>query len=239
MDPTVPRGAAIILDFVRKIEVGRTDRASYDVIYGHNQHKLPKAITRMTLGELIDMQPSFTKSFKSSASGGYQFMRATLQGLSSELGLRGTQVFDPNLQDRLAYHLLKRRGYELFMDGKISRTEFGKRLAQEWASLPVLAATDGQHRRVERGQSYYEGDALNKSLVEPEEVEAMLSLAKAAGNIVEENLPPLTTPKIPAPAPTNPAGRIGLVALILAGLAGAATYVANIPCNLFGVLCGG
>ncbi len=36
MDRTVPVGAAILLDFVREIEVGGTSRASYDVIYGHN-----------------------------------------------------------------------------------------------------------------------------------------------------------------------------------------------------------
>ncbi len=33
MDRTVPVGAALLLDFIRKTEVGREDRASYDVIY--------------------------------------------------------------------------------------------------------------------------------------------------------------------------------------------------------------
>jgi len=110
MDKTVPAGAAILLDFIRKTEVGRVDRASYDVIYGHNQNKLPKPITSMTIGELVDAQGDFTRRFKSSASGGYQFMRATLQGLAKELSLSGKQMFDPDLQDRLGYHLLKRRG---------------------------------------------------------------------------------------------------------------------------------
>ncbi|MBX8811141.1 glycoside hydrolase family 104 protein [Ochrobactrum sp. MR34] len=182
MDKTVPAGAAILLDFIRKTEVGRTDRASYDVIYGHNQDKLPKPITYMTIGELVDAQASFTKRFKSSASGGYQFMRKTLQDLSRELRLNGRQIFDPDLQDRLCYHLLKRRGYEEFMAGTISMTEFAKRLAMEWASFPVLAATKGQHQQLKRGQSYYDGDALNKALVAPEAIEAVLHKAKAAGN---------------------------------------------------------
>ncbi|MBX8785507.1 glycoside hydrolase family 104 protein, partial [Ochrobactrum sp. GRS2] len=98
-------------------------------------------------------------------SGGYQFMRKTLQDLSRELRLNGRQIFDPDLQDRLCYHLLKRRGYEEFMAGTISMTEFAKRLAMEWASFPVLAATKGQHQQLKRGQSYYDGDALNKALV--------------------------------------------------------------------------
>ncbi|WP_234835537.1 hypothetical protein [Sinorhizobium meliloti] len=49
MDKTVPPGAAILLDFIRETEVGRSDRASYDVIYGHNQAKLPKPRTAMTM----------------------------------------------------------------------------------------------------------------------------------------------------------------------------------------------
>ena len=40
------------------------------------------------------------------------------------------------------------------MAGKISRTEFGKRLAMEWASFPVLTYTKGAYRSVTRGQSY-------------------------------------------------------------------------------------
>lgn len=182
MDKTVPKGAAILLDFIRETEVGRSDRASYDVIYGHNQDKLPTPVTSMNIGDLVDAQKSFTQRFKSSASGGYQFMRATLIDLSKELHLNGRQIFDPDLQDRLAYHLLKRRGYEQYMAGVISRTEFGKRLAMEWASFPVLAATKGAHRQIKRGQSYYSGDALNKALVTPAKVEAILEQVKAAGN---------------------------------------------------------
>ena len=204
MDKTVPTGAAILLDFIRKTEVGRVDRASYDVIYGHNQNKLPKPITSMTIGELVDAQADFTRRFKSSASGGYQFMRKTLQDLARELRLSGKQMFDPDLQDRLGYHLLKRRGYEDFMAGKITMPEFAKRLAMEWASFPVLAATKGQHQQLKRGQSYYAGDALNKALVEPEVIEAVLRKVKAAGNELPfpekpeaENLPP--EPEKPKP----------------------------------------
>ncbi|WP_439273526.1 hypothetical protein [Pseudochrobactrum sp. HB0163] len=186
MDKTVPAGAAILLNFIRKVEVGRDDRASYDVIYGNNQHRLPKPITSMTIGELVDAQADFARRFKSSAAGGYQFMRATLQDLSRELHLSGRQVFEPDLQDRLAYHLLKRRGYEEFMAGQISTTEFGKRLAMEWASLPVLVATKGRHSPLVRGQSFYAGDALNKALVRPEVVEAVLAQVQAAGVAQEQ-----------------------------------------------------
>jgi hypothetical protein len=138
-------------------------------------------------------------------------MRATLEDLSRELGLRGTQMFDADLQDRLAYHLLKRRGYEAYISGRINRTEFGKRLAQEWASLPVLAKTlggakdkAGNLRTVERGQSFYAGDGLNKSLVTPERVEAVLDKVKAVASKAPSPAPSQPTPQPSAPA--KPAG---------------------------------
>ncbi len=94
--------------------------------------------------------------------------------------LKEAQVFEPALQDRLGLHLLDRRGFASFVSGAISVTEFGRRLAMEWASLPVLAETDGDRRRVKRGQSYYAGDGLNKALVKPDELEAVLRQVLAA-----------------------------------------------------------
>ncbi|MBZ3695541.1 lysozyme family protein [Phyllobacterium calauticae] len=190
MDRTIPRGAALLLDFVYRTDAGSPPPDCYETIFGNRQNRLPKPITKMTLGELIDAQRNWSNKVwvkhywgygtASSASGAAQFMRATLQDLSRELGLSGSLVFDADFQDRLAYHLLKRRGYNEFMAGNIDRTEFGKRLAQEWASLPVLADTKGSERSVRRGQSFYAGDGLNKSLVKPETVEAVLDRVKAA-----------------------------------------------------------
>lgn len=180
MDSTVPAGAAILLAFIRATETGRGDASAYDTVYAHKEGRLPRRLTSMTLGEIVDAQKAWSKNFGSSAAGAYQFMRITLIGLSKELGLRGDQIFDAAFQDRLGFHLLKRRGYEEFVAGRISRSELGKRLAQEWASFPVLAPTQGGSRKVTRGQSYYAGDGLNKALVKPEVVEALLDKVKAA-----------------------------------------------------------
>lgn len=178
MDKNVPAPAALILDKIRSIEVGTAARAGYDVIYANKQSKLPKPITSMTLAELQGHQAKGWPA-KSTASGGYQFMKATLAGLRKELGLRDTQVFTPDLQDRLGYHLLLRRGYAEFISGKLSVNGFALNLAKEWASFPVLAATQGAKRRVTRGFSYYDGDGLNKSLVSPPEIENLLAEALA------------------------------------------------------------
>src|SRR5688500_18287366 len=118
MDKTVPPGAAKLLDFIGDIETGRKPPEAYEVVYGHNQKKLPKPLTTMTLAEVLAWGPKWATQFGSSACGRYQFMAGknhTLQGLKDELRLGAGQVFDPNLQDRLGYHLLLRRGYADFM----------------------------------------------------------------------------------------------------------------------------
>lgn len=175
MDKTVPASAAILLDLIGNTEVGRKPPEAYDVIYGHKQGKLPKPLTSMTLDEVVAAQALWSKHHGSSAAGRYQFMRATLRELMKELGLKGSQKLDGDLQDRLAYHLLKRRGYEQFVTGKLSLDAFANNLAKEWASFPVLTAIKGAHRQLAVGQSYYAGDGLNKALISPAAVRATLS----------------------------------------------------------------
>ncbi|MGN6537043.1 MAG: hypothetical protein ACTHKQ_15100 [Mesorhizobium sp.] len=193
MDRTVPTGAAMLLDFIGGIEAPN----GYGTIFANKQSQLAKPLTEMTLDEVLVAQKAWSKNRGSSAAGRYQFMRATLVGLIAELGLRGSQKLDANLQDRLGYHLLKRRGYDDYMAGKIDRTEFGKRLAQEWASLPVLANMQGAHRKLRRGQSYYAGDALNKSLTSPEKLETVLVLVRKA-----PDAPPQPAQEVPKPIPS-------------------------------------
>lgn len=206
MDKTVPPGAALLLDFIGATEAPN----GYGTIYGNRQGKLPKPLTFMTLDEVVAAQRSWSKAHGSSAAGRYQFMRATLVELMKELGVRGSQKLDANRQDRLAFHLLKRRGYEAYTAGQISRTEFGKRLAQEWASFPVLADGQGAHRKLKRGQSYYAGDGLNKALVKPETVEAVLDRVRKANAVVQPEpkpepiAPPATTDPEPRPQPDDP-----------------------------------
>lgn len=234
MDKTVPKGAAILLDFIYRTDAGKAPPECYEIIFGNRQKHLQKPITAMCLGDLIDAQKNWSSKAwvkqhwgygtASSASGAGQFMRATLQDLARELSLSGTQIFNPDFQDRLAYHLLKRRGYLEFMAGKISTVEFGKRLAQEWASFPVLAATTGAHRDIKRGQSFYAGDGLNKALKSPEQVEAVLAKVKSAGNSLPSTPPvdepatvptaPVTPPNIPQPPQTFWSALLAALSLI-------------------------
>lgn len=192
MDKSVPKGAAKLLDFIGSKEAPR----GYGTVYGNKQSELATPLTSMTVGQIVNAKPSFTKRFKSSACGRYQFMNATLKSLVAEGACELGDVFTPNLQDRLGYHLLRRRGYAAFISGRIGRTEFGKRLAQEWASFPVLAAGQGAHRSVARGETYYAGDGINKVLIKPEQVEAVLDQVKSLGGAV-----PAAPKSVPMPVP--------------------------------------
>jgi muramidase (phage lysozyme) len=176
MNPSVPAGAAILLDFIAGFE----SEGSYTVIYGHHENSLLQPITSMTIDALIAAQKTWGKRWGSSAAGRYQFMPTTLTGLKAALNLKGTEPFAPDLQDTLGYQLLKQRGYAAFMARQITTIDFGKRLAMEWASLPVLDTTQGAYRKVARGETYYAGDRLNRALVAPEKVEAILARVHAA-----------------------------------------------------------
>ena len=229
MDKTVPVGAAYLLDFIASKEAPQ----GYGTVYGNNQGKLAKPLTSMTLAEVIAAGAGWTKRFGSSACGRYQFMKATLQDLRDELRLTGREVFDADFQDRLGYHLLKRRGYVAFMAGKLSTAAFGLALAQEWASFPVLAQTKGQKRAVVRGQSFYSGDGKNKALVSADAVEAALSKARQVGSaptVAEQPMaaarppaPPASVPSVSPPAPSGGLLRSGAQATggaVRSGLSG-------------------
>lgn len=197
MNPNVPSGAAILLDFIGGIEAPE----GYGTIYANKQSKLPKPLTEMTLDEVQAAQVGWSKHHGSSAAGRYQFMRATLKGLMADLGLRGSQKFSADLQDALGYELLKRRGFIAFRSGAKTPRAFGNDLAKEWASLPVLTDTKGAKRAVRRGETYYAADGINKVLTTPEKVEAALTAAFNA-NIPAQ--PTSTPPAPPKPEPQKP-----------------------------------
>lgn len=208
---SIPAPARALLDFIYRTETGLDRPACYEVIYGRKQDQLKKPLTTMTIGEIVDAGPSWTKRFGSSAAGAAQFMRATLQGLAKDYpdDINGSTVLDGAMQDRLGYALLLRRGYVSFMAGRITRTEFGKRLAMEWASFPVLEGCPGAHRPVARGQSYYAGDGQNKALVHPQTVERLLDTVykmgaggEAGADLPEEGPVPTPRPR-PRPAPVD------------------------------------
>lgn len=235
MTPNALRGAEILLDFIGKIETGRTGLEAYRTIYGHKESTLPRPLTDFTIDELLAAQVRWGKNWGSSAAGKFQIIRKTLQGLVKQLGLPGDTKFGKNTQDMLGLHLLKGRGYENFAAGRTSLELFALSLAKEWASLPVLADTQGASRKVKAGQSYYAGDGLNKALVSTDEFRKVLTEVLATANPPPVVVTPAPVPppveehEEPIAPPPKPAeGRPGLTALIIFALllvAGAVYYL--------------
>jgi len=129
----------------------RNFASGYDVPLAYGAYAAPdKPLTQMTLDELDRLQTAMLRhpdnTSTSSASGKYQFTRTTMRDLRRQMGLKGDELFSPELQERLAMRLLRRRGYERFLAGKISQDEFQDELSQEWASVA----------RPSTGKSYHE-----------------------------------------------------------------------------------
>lgn len=200
--PAIPAGARILLDFVYAAETDREGDARFLTIIGHNEARLNKPLTAFTVDELLLAQKGWPKRFgvTSGAAGAPQIIRKTLLGLKQSLGLRGSERFTPALQDRLAYALLKARGYERVVRGAMTVEAFALELAREWASMPVLAAVKGGSRRVARGQSYYAGDGANAARVSAEALEAVLAEAFGSGATAPEPRPAKRPAKPAAPA---------------------------------------
>ncbi len=147
-----------LLELIAKHE----SNGNYNVIYGGTERDL----VNKTIREIFKVQEDMLrKGLRSTAVGRYQFIHRTLEGLVSQLKIKGGRLFDEALQDLLAFELLNRRGYQRFLLNQITKAQFMMNLAKEWASFPKDMG----------GKSYYAGDGLNRALVTPEEVLKVLT----------------------------------------------------------------
>jgi len=142
-----------ILEVIKKHESGN----DYNVVYGGG--KIP--LTKMTIGDVLDMQDGLEKAgVKSTAAGAYQIINDTLMGLLKFDQFDRDMLFDEKTQDDLALALLQGRGFLDFLQGNKNISETVNNLSMEWASLPKDAG----------GKSYYDGDGLNKAHATYDEV---------------------------------------------------------------------
>ena len=106
------------------------------------------------------------------AMGRYQIQMRTASEVLKNAGIdTSTFKFDEKGQDKIFELLLKRRGIDDFMSGKITEDQFAKNLSMEWAALPQDAS----------GKGYYDGVGTNKSLTSFSSVKGQLSALKASG----------------------------------------------------------
>ena len=98
-------------------------------------------LVSMTLKELDALQTKMLQhpknKWKSSACGRYQIVRTTARSIRKNLGLKTSELFNEEMQDRMACYLLGVRGVDKYLAGRLSEDTLLNNLAQEWASLPT------------------------------------------------------------------------------------------------------
>jgi muramidase (phage lysozyme) len=161
-----------VLDMLASAE----SRGRYDVVYGG---KIINGITEMTIEEAA-REAGDRGDGKNYAVGRYQFI--TLVDQAKAAGLDPTKdKFSPENQDKIAVHLIEVKRKITKAMVKSDPKEAAKRLAMEWAGVPVLEATKGAKRNITRGQSYYEGDKVNTATISPEAVETSFKKLQKGG----------------------------------------------------------
>ena len=187
-----------LLDFIGNVESAK----GYNYEYGNK----PIDLSNMTIQEVLDHQEKRRKEGEaSSAVGRYQFIYKTLKDLvKTENGeeknpkdLPLNAKFTPEVQDKAATILLKRRGLDKYLSGEMSPEQFSIEIAKEWASMPLVAdmsvvrkTKQGDKIQVDlkKGQSFYSGVAGNKSLVDPNELLNVVKNAKLQTSKVDPEL---------------------------------------------------
>ena len=164
---------------------------SYDSIYPNS---IKPGLSQMTIGEADAWQARTANQRGSAAAGRYQFMY--IKDQAALAGIGPNEVFSPENQDRMAIALIEKKRKVTLDMVENDPTEAARRLAMEWAGLPVLERTRGNKRTVEAGQSYYSGDGRNKATINPSELKGAFS--KAGGAEAQEPQPQ------PQPEPQEP-----------------------------------
>lgn len=154
-----PSSYSSLLGLIGKVE----SNGNYNAYFGNaNNHDIK--FTKMSIDEVLTWQADFIAAGNpSSAVGKYQIINTTLLGLVRDLKLDTSETFNKKLQDRLAAALLERRGSEAYVNNELTREQFAANLAKEWAALPKVIGDNPE-------SSYYDGDGLNKSRINTNEV---------------------------------------------------------------------
>ena len=130
-------------------------------------------LTSMTIEEASKAKGVRPNNPGTGAIGRYQLTSPIKQAQLAGLDVK-TDLFSPENQDKIAIALIKARG--ITADMIINNPEeAGRRLAMEFAGVPVLAPVFSKYagRTVNRGESFYEGYNGNSAKnVTPEDVEA-------------------------------------------------------------------
>ena len=119
-------------------------KSEYDITYGYGKYdKIDhKPVSEMTLGEvdalqthMLDRKLNPDNKERTSAVGKWQIVQTTLREFKQKLGLKDTDKFSPEVQDKIFESLMNRRGAKDYESGKISEDQFIDNLGKEWSSV--------------------------------------------------------------------------------------------------------
>jgi muramidase (phage lysozyme) len=163
-----------LLTLIRSKEGGDGPKG-YGQVYGKAKPKSVLLVdcSKLTVDGVLALQKKMIDNGSgSTACAGYQFIRRTLKTIKGQMNLSGKELMSPELQDRMALHLMQGRGLYRYLNGTISAEAFANNLAMEWASLPVVTRlfnpAKGYKRWLNPGQSYWQGDGMNAAHHKPE-----------------------------------------------------------------------
>lgn len=185
--PPVPKSFSALKDHIASKEAGK---AGYDAVYHKSPIRPPKPVSTMTIGEAAKFQSDMKrKGSRSTAIGMFQFVQNTFNGVVKALGLKPSDKFDAGTQEQMALYLMRKRGLDKYIAGKLSAEDFANNLAMEWASMPVVKDVVDKEGKVHKaGKSYYAGDGLNASLTTSKKfLELVMSLSGKTGKKQSSN----------------------------------------------------
>lgn len=99
-----------LLDMIADAEHSVEDPHRYNTAMGNR----PVNFVGMSINEVLQWQKDNNPpGLATAAAGRYQIIRNTLLDLKDRMGLTGRELFDQNMQDRMATELLKKRALVL------------------------------------------------------------------------------------------------------------------------------
>jgi hypothetical protein len=125
---------------------------------------LKKPLSQYTIGEIQQFQSRPRDSVGQLwATGRYQIIPKTLNGLVSSLGLSKSDIYNKDVQDKMGYELLiERPAIKNYIQGlnedtKENAEKASMEVAKIWSSVGVPYAVQGRNRFVQKDQSFYYG----------------------------------------------------------------------------------
>lgn len=178
-----------LLSFIAKGESGgygaannynpNTKRTTFGVMDSYFSERYGKPLDQLTVSQVQDIQSGGYGTREVLAVGAYQMIPPTFNEAVESLGLTGDEIFNKELQDRIAIEYLagsKRSKLQAWIRGSqdVTRAEAHEELAKEWASIPIGESVTRKGQTMVRGESYYKPENNVANAHTAEEVEALL-----------------------------------------------------------------